>query len=91
MRRRCVNSSRSRIIGRSWLRRNSLCVVKSVEGIEPRPPKGFLPLPHQFHPTGGFVFPKDEIDAMKRQDGRDLTRFDLDFDLPERFSFSPSM
>jgi hypothetical protein len=36
-------------------------------------PKGFLPLPHPFHPTGGFVFPKDEIDAMKRQDGRDMT------------------
>jgi len=26
------------------------------------------------HATGGFVFPQDEIDAMKRQDGRDLTR-----------------
>jgi hypothetical protein len=50
-------------------------------------PKGFLPLPHPFHPTGGFVFPKEEIDAMKRQDGRDLTRFDIDFDLPERFRY----
>jgi cytochrome c peroxidase len=48
-------------------------------------PKGFLPLPHPFHPTGGFVFPKEEIDAIKQQDGRDLTRFDIDFDLPERF------
>jgi cytochrome c peroxidase len=48
-------------------------------------PKGFLPLPHDIHPTGGFVFPQEEIDAMKRQDGRDLTRFDIDFDLPERF------
>jgi cytochrome c peroxidase len=56
-------------------------------------PKGFLPLPHPFHPTGGFVFPKSEIDAMKRQDGRDLTRFDIDFDLPERFlaAFPPAM
>jgi cytochrome c peroxidase len=56
-------------------------------------PKGFLPLPHEFHPTGGFVFPKQEIDAIKRQDGRDLTRFDLDFDLPERFlaAFPPAM
>lgn len=56
-------------------------------------PKGFLPLPHPLHSTGGFVFPKDEIDAMKRQDGRDLTRFDIDFDLPERFlaAFPPSM
>src|SRR5260370_3926480 len=56
-------------------------------------PKGFLPLPHPFHPTGGFVFPKEEIDAMKRQDGRDLTRFDIDFDLPEHFlaAFPPGM
>jgi len=56
-------------------------------------PKGFLPLPHPFHPTGGFVFPKEEIDAIKRQDGRDLTRFDIDFDLPERFlaAFPPGM
>jgi cytochrome c peroxidase len=56
-------------------------------------PKGFLPLPHPFHPTGGFVFPQVEIDAMKRQDGRDLTRFDIDFDLPERFlaAFPPAM
>jgi cytochrome c peroxidase len=56
-------------------------------------PKGFLPLPHPFHPTGGFVFPKKEIDAIKRQDGRDLTRFDIDYDLPERFlaAFPPGM
>ncbi len=56
-------------------------------------PKGFLPLPHPFHPTGGFVFPQVEIDAMKRQDGRDLTRFDVSFDLPERFlaAFPPAM
>jgi cytochrome c peroxidase len=56
-------------------------------------PKGFLPLPHPDHPAGGFVFPKDEIDAIKRQDGRDLTRFDIDFDLPERFlaAFPPAM
>jgi cytochrome c peroxidase len=56
-------------------------------------PKGFLPLPHPFHPTGGFVFPKEEIDAIKRQDGRNLTRFDIDFDLPERFlaAFPPAM
>jgi cytochrome c peroxidase len=56
-------------------------------------PKGFLPLPHPFHATGGFVFPKEEIDAMKRQDARDLTRFDIDFDLPERFlaAFPPAM
>jgi cytochrome c peroxidase len=56
-------------------------------------PKGFLPLPHPIQTTGGFVIPQDEIDAMKRQDGRDLTRFDIDFDLPERFlaAFPPAM
>jgi len=56
-------------------------------------PKGFLPLPHPFHATGGFVFPQMEIDALKRQDGRDLTRFDVSFDLPERFlaAFPPAM
>src|SRR5579859_1311746 len=56
-------------------------------------PKGFLPLPHPFHSTGGFVFPQEEIDAIKRQDGRDLTRFDIDFDIPERFlaAFPPAM
>jgi cytochrome c peroxidase len=56
-------------------------------------PKGFLPLPHPIQPTGGQVFPKEEIDAIKRQDGRDLTRFDIDFDLPERFlpAFPPAM
>jgi cytochrome c peroxidase len=45
-------------------------------------PAGFLPLPHPHHAEGGMVFPKDHIDEIKRQEGRDLTRFDLDFDLP---------
>src|ERR1700688_1528933 len=56
-------------------------------------PKGFLPLPHPKHAAGGFVIPQDEIDAIKRQDGRDLTRFDIDFDLPNRFlaAFPPAM
>lgn len=45
-------------------------------------PSGFLPLPHPNHPEGGMVFPQYHIDEIKRQEGRDLTRFDLDFDLP---------
>ncbi|MEN6498598.1 MAG: cytochrome B6 [Thermoguttaceae bacterium] len=45
-------------------------------------PHGFLPLPHPNHPEGGMVFPQYHIDEIKRQEGRDLTRFDLDFDLP---------
>jgi cytochrome c peroxidase len=48
-------------------------------------PAGFYPLPHPNHPEGGMVFPKFVIDEIKRQEGRDLTRFDLDFDLPDRF------
>lgn len=45
-------------------------------------PAGFLPLPHPNHPEGGMVFPQHHIDEVMRQEGRDLTRFDLDFDLP---------
>jgi cytochrome c peroxidase len=48
-------------------------------------PKGFLPLPHPNHSEGGMVFPKFHIDEIKKQEGRDLTRFDLDFDLPDHF------
>jgi cytochrome c peroxidase len=48
-------------------------------------PKGFLPLPHPNHPEGGMVFPKFHIDEIKKQTGRDLARFDLDFDLPDHF------
>ena len=48
-------------------------------------PKGFLPLPHPNHAEGGMVFPKFHIDEIKQQEGRDLTRFDLDFDLPDHF------
>jgi len=46
-------------------------------------PKGFLPLPHPNHPEGGMVFPKFHINEINKQEGRDLTRFDLDFDLPD--------
>src|SRR5204862_4497391 len=48
-------------------------------------PAGFMPLPHPNHPEGGMVFPKFLIDETRKQTGRDLTRFDLDFDLPDRF------
>ncbi len=48
-------------------------------------PQGFLPLPHANHPEGGMVFPKFAIDELKKQENRDLTRFDLDFDLPDHF------
>jgi cytochrome c peroxidase len=56
-------------------------------------PKGFYPLPHPNHPEGGMVFPHFEIDEIKNQEGRDLTRFDLDFDLPNHFlpEFPPAI
>jgi cytochrome c peroxidase len=51
-------------------------------------PKGFLPLPHPKHDVGGMVFPQMEIKQFAR-----LTRFDLDFDLPEPFlpEFPPAI
>ena len=46
-------------------------------------PAGLYPLPHPNHPEGGMLFPKFHIEEVKKQEGRDLTRFDLDFDLPD--------
>ena len=46
-------------------------------------PAGFFPLPHPHHESGGMIFPKPQIDEVKKQNARDLTRFDLDFDLPQ--------
>jgi cytochrome c peroxidase len=49
-------------------------------------PAGFLPLPHVKQATGGQVFPENEIKEVGNQEGRDLRRFDVDFDLPDRFT-----
>jgi cytochrome c peroxidase len=56
-------------------------------------PMGFRPLPHVKHPVGGMVFPKKEIDEIKKQEARDLQRFDVDFDIPDHFTaeFPPPM
>ena len=56
-------------------------------------PAGFLPLPHPNHPEGGMLFPQFHIDEVKKQTGRDLARFDLDFDIPDRFlpEFPPAI
>ncbi|MHB9103131.1 MAG: cytochrome B6 [Sulfuricella sp.] len=48
-------------------------------------PAGFLPLPHPHHEAGGMIFPKFLIEETKKQTDRDVTRFDLDFDLPDHF------
>ncbi len=49
-------------------------------------PMGFRPLPHADHPTGGQVFPENQIDAMQEKEQRDLARFDVDFDLPDHLT-----
>jgi cytochrome c peroxidase len=56
-------------------------------------PPGFLPLPHPKHQEGGMVFPRFLINEIKRQEGRDLTRFDVDFDIPDHFlpEFPPAI
>jgi cytochrome c peroxidase len=48
-------------------------------------PAGLFPLPHPNHAEGGMVFPAFVIDEIKKQEARDLTRFDLDFDIPDHF------
>lgn len=56
-------------------------------------PKGLLPLPHPNHPEGGMLFPKHHIDEIMKQEGRDLNRFDLEYDLPAHFlpEFPPAI
>ena len=49
-------------------------------------PQGFRPLPHVKHPTGGMVFPKQQIDAIQQAEKRDISRFDVEFDLPDLFT-----
>lgn len=56
-------------------------------------PAGFRALPHPKQPEGGMLFPQSTIDEVLAQTGRNLQRFDLDFDLPERFlpEFPPAV
>lgn len=48
-------------------------------------PAGFLALPHPKQQEGGMVFPHFVIEQTQKQDDRDLTRVDVDFDLPDHF------
>jgi cytochrome c peroxidase len=77
--------------GATWDRLNSM----TPEQIKRQNlfPMGFRPLPHVKHMTGGMVFPKNEIDEIKKQEARDLARFDADFDIPDHFTpeFPPPM
>jgi cytochrome c peroxidase len=56
-------------------------------------PGGFLPLPHANHPEGGMLFPQFHIDEVKKLEDRDLTRFDLDFEIPDHLvpEFPPAI
>ncbi len=56
-------------------------------------PRGFMPLPHIKHAEGGMVFPHFHIDEVLSQTGRDLERFDLDFDIPDHLlpEFPPAI
>lgn len=49
-------------------------------------PEGFRPLPHANHPTGGQVFPQEQIDHIRNLEQRDLERFDVRFDLPKHLT-----
>lgn len=48
-------------------------------------PAGFLPLPHVNQAGGGMVLPSFAIDALKKEEGRNMTRFDVEHDLPVHF------
>lgn len=56
-------------------------------------PDGFYPLPHPNHAEGGMLFPQFHIDEIKEKTDRDLTRFDLDFVMPDPFlpEFPPAI
>lgn len=56
-------------------------------------PAGFFPLPHPKQPEGGMLFPHFHIEEVLRQTGRNLARFDLDFDLLDPFlpEFPPAI
>ncbi|HRX85132.1 MAG TPA: cytochrome B6 [Phycisphaerae bacterium] len=49
-------------------------------------PMGFRPLPHVKHEVGGQVFPQNQIDGIMKLEQRDLNRFDVEFDIPDRFT-----
>ena len=67
--------------GMSWDKLSSM----SPEEIKDKNvfPAGFFPLPHPNHPEGGMLFPHFVIDEINKLENRDLTRFDLDYDLQD--------
>lgn len=79
------------LAGLTWqsLAQRSPQEIKSLDLL----PAGFMPLPHPNHPDGGMLFPGSTILEVKNKAGRDLQRFDLDFDLPEHIlpDFPPAI
>lgn len=66
----------ARLAGVSWEQLDKMTPEQIKEkGLFP-----YQPLPFPDHAEGGMLFPKMTIDVLPR-----LTRFDLDFDLPEHF------
>lgn len=49
-------------------------------------PAGFRPLPHNKHAVGGMVFPPEQINAIREMEGRDLERFDIEFNIPKHLT-----
>jgi cytochrome c peroxidase len=69
--------------GSSWKRLASMTPAEIREaGVWP---DGFYPLPHANHAEGGMLFPQFQIDETEKQTGRDISRFDLDYVIPDRF------
>ncbi len=77
--------------GISWLELGALTPEEiKTNGLFPA---GFRALPHPKQPEGGMLFPQSTIEEILKQTGRDLTRFDLDFDIPEHLlpEFPPAI
>jgi cytochrome c peroxidase len=67
--------------GLTWARLSAMtpAQIKAADAF----PQGFMPLPHPKHLEGGMLFPHFHIEEVLAQTGRDLQRFDLDFDFPD--------
>jgi cytochrome c peroxidase len=77
--------------GYSWTRLSSMtpAQIRAADAF----PQGFMPLPHPRHLEGGMLFPHLQIEEVLAQTGRDLQRFDLEFDLPDHIlpEFPPAI
>jgi cytochrome c peroxidase len=88
-----MSGGRKNVQGGVRVKLRSGATWESLAGLTPEQiksrnllPAGFMPLPHVKHATGGQVFPKEQVDEIKKAEARDLQRFDVDFDLPDHFT-----